>query len=172
MVTKRTTAKKSRFFIRPDGSKIRVAARLADVYRTTLEASLIKASMHRLELFTRTASRLALRVHDLRGAFITYALANGKTETYVSDRTGHGSSVMINRYRRVARTVVESRLGDLIQLGQGLPEVAAATLRADVAAESENSGRKSDVSVLEETRRAEVAEWQTQRIQNPPSLRV
>jgi len=46
-------------------------------------------------------------VHDLRATFITVNLANGRTETWVADRTGHRSSVMIDRYRRAARTWAE-----------------------------------------------------------------
>ncbi len=39
--------------------------------------------------------RLLLRAHDLRGSFVTLALACGKTEAWVTDRTGHKSSAMI-----------------------------------------------------------------------------
>src|SRR6185369_14698881 len=44
---------------------------------------------------------------------------------WVADRTGHKSSVMINRYRRAARTVAELGLGDLRPLDEAIPEVAA-----------------------------------------------
>jgi integrase len=54
---------------------------------------------------------MALRAHDLRASFVTIALANGKTETWVADRTGHRSSQMIARYRRQARTAAELGLG-------------------------------------------------------------
>jgi hypothetical protein len=66
---------------------------------------------------------LALRVHDLRGFFLTYALANVTTETWVMDRTGHTSSVMVNRYRRVARTVAEAGLGSPMPLHAAIPEL-------------------------------------------------
>ena len=52
-------------------------------------------------------------------------LANGKTESWISDRTRHGSSVMINRYRRSARTAAELGLGALAALDSALPELAA-----------------------------------------------
>jgi hypothetical protein len=64
-------------------------------------------------------------VHDLRGTFVTLSLANGKTETWVADRTGHSSSVMINRYRRAARTAAELGSGELKPLHLavvGLPQ--------------------------------------------------
>jgi hypothetical protein len=30
-----------------------------------------------------------VRLHDLRATFITIKLANGRTETWIADRTGH-----------------------------------------------------------------------------------
>src|SRR5690606_39831520 len=77
----------------------------SDLFRADLRA----AGIDRGELFEATKARLAIRVHDLRGTFVTLALANGKTETWVADRTGHRSSTMINRYRRAARTRSEER---------------------------------------------------------------
>jgi hypothetical protein len=49
--------------------------------------------------------------------FVTDALARGMTESWVGDRTGHGSSTMINRYKRQARTWEEAcmpLLGDMM----------------------------------------------------------
>ena len=45
---------------------------------------------------------------------MTVSLANGKTEAWVADRTGHRSSQMINTYRRTARTYAELNLGELV----------------------------------------------------------
>lgn len=84
------------------------------------------AGVKRPELFARSAVRLPIRVHDLRGTFVTLALANGRTETWVADRTGHRSSVMINRYRRTARTAAELGLGELAPLIDAVPELTAA----------------------------------------------
>ena len=57
--------------------------------------------------------RRQMRVHDLRGTLVTVHLANGKSEAWISDRTGHKSSAMINRYKRTARTFAELPTGDL-----------------------------------------------------------
>lgn len=62
--------------------------------------------------------------------FVTYALANGMTETWVADRTGRKSSTMINTYRQTARTVHEAGLGDVAPLDVAIPEVAAASAAA------------------------------------------
>src|SRR5688572_11508983 len=87
-----------------------------------LRADLALAKVERPELAEHSEARLAFRVHDLRGTFVTLSLANGKTETWVADRTGHKSSVMINRYRRTARLASELGVGVLKPLDGAIPE--------------------------------------------------
>ncbi len=82
------------------------------------------AGIDRPELFAQNSARLRLRLHDTRATFVTIGLANGRTETWIADRTGHKSSTMINRYRRAARSVAELNLGDLIPLDIAVPELA------------------------------------------------
>jgi hypothetical protein len=65
--------------------------------------------------------------HDLRSTFVTLALANGKTEAWVMDRTGHTASAMLNRYRRAARFAQELELGGLLPLDEAIPELKPAT---------------------------------------------
>ncbi|MEI9949459.1 MAG: tyrosine-type recombinase/integrase [Pseudomonadota bacterium] len=69
-----------------------------------LRGHLLAAGVDRNELHNTGINRRQLRAHDLRGTFVTLSLANGHTETWVSDRTGHKSSLMIQRYRRAARS--------------------------------------------------------------------
>ncbi len=133
------------FFVQPNGERIRVDG-LAERYRTMLEATLRRADMYRPELFVGGDRRMKVRVHDLRGAFVTYGLANGRTETWVMDRTGHRSSQMVNRYRRVARTVAEADLGDLTPLNEAVPEIAAANLAANAAAKPNLLDERRDVT--------------------------
>jgi len=83
------------------------------------------AGITRPVLFERTATRQPVRLHDSRATFITIALANGRSEAWVQDRTGHKSSLMINLYRRAARTAAELGLGDLRPLNEAVPELAA-----------------------------------------------
>ncbi|MFO0713606.1 MAG: tyrosine-type recombinase/integrase [Sandaracinus sp.] len=89
------------------------------------------AGIDRAELFDRSTARLPVRLQDLRATFITVSLANGKSETWVADRTGHKSSVMINRYRRAARQVAELDLGTLLPLDQAIPELRPAGTASD-----------------------------------------
>ncbi len=69
--------------------------------------------------------RQRIRAHDLRASFITVSLALGKSETWVADRTGHTSSVMLNRYHRKARQVAQLNLGPFLPLHEIIPELAA-----------------------------------------------
>jgi len=92
-----------------------------------LRAALRACGIERAELFpndTERKNRRQLRAHDLRGTFVTLNLANGKTETWIADRTGHKSSAMINEYRRAARTAAELDLGPLDSLVAAIPELA------------------------------------------------
>jgi len=66
----------------------------------------------RAKLFEHSTTRLQVRAHDLRAAFVTTALASGRTETWVADRTGHKSHSMIKRYTRQARTAGDLKRGD------------------------------------------------------------
>ncbi|MCC6902687.1 MAG: site-specific integrase, partial [Polyangiaceae bacterium] len=91
------------------------------------------AGVQRAELFERTEKRRPIRIHDLRATFVTLSLAAGKSEAWVSDRTGHRSSVMINRYRRTARHAAELGLGTLAPLDWALPELAGPAVDAVVA---------------------------------------
>jgi hypothetical protein len=77
----------------------------------------------RPELFTSIPERRQIRLHNLRGTFLTIALANGKSESWISHRTGHRSSAMLNNYKRVARTFEELEAGDLLPLVDALPEL-------------------------------------------------
>jgi hypothetical protein len=130
---------------------------LAKQFRAHLGA----AGIDRAELFERTASRVHIRLHDTRATFVTISLANGRSETWVADRTGHRSSTMINKYRRAARTAEELGLGELARLDAAIPELAASPadsggeggeeLLEDPSEEpppssSEASGRGSDAS--------------------------
>jgi integrase len=151
------------FFMRPDGARIPIDG-LADFYR---EEFLHGADVTRPELFERSKRRIPIRVHDLRGFFVTYALAHGKTETWVMDRTGHKSSTMVNRYRRVARTVAEARLGEPLPLHLAIPEFAAAFTAANAAAKPGRKGESRRRSSRPVTRNGSIAQSVELRTFNP-----
>jgi integrase len=116
-------------------------AQAADRLRRCLES----AGVDRPELFERSSKRNPLRVHDLRASFVTVSLATGRSETWVSDRTGHRSSEMVNVYRRAARTWSEAGLGTFEALDVALEwseeETKTPPLRGGV-----NGGKTSSVT--------------------------
>ena len=78
----------------------------------------------REKLFENNKDRMHLRVHDLRAGFVTLSLANGKSEAWVTQRTGHTTSAMLNRYRRDAEAISELNLGWFTPLYEAVPELA------------------------------------------------
>jgi len=113
----------------------------ATVFR---ERHLKAAVVDRAELYERSKNRMPIRVHDLRATFVTLSLANGRTESWVQDRTGHTSSMMINRYRRTARQAAELGLGTLAPLDQAIPELKELT--PEPPAGGDGGGQKEPVS--------------------------
>jgi integrase len=113
-------AKPSDFmFTDPNGGPLTPGHRPAELLRGALMA----AGVDRHELHHDGTNRKALRARDTRSTFVTLSLANGQTETWVADRTGHASSTMINRYRKRAREAQELHLGELVPLCDAIPEI-------------------------------------------------
>ena len=83
-----------------------------------------------------------------RGAtFVTVSLANGKTEQWVMDRTGHKSSQMVSLYARQARTWSEPNLGALAPMHKLLPEMKDAgdtTSTSPTPSKPRQTGRRSE----------------------------
>lgn len=87
----------SRVFVEHDSDGLDIehlAQRLRDHVR--------KAGVVRHELHERGINRGRLTVHCLRHSFVTRALACGKNEDWVRQRTGHVSNELL-RYREGAR---------------------------------------------------------------------
>jgi integrase len=105
-----------------------------------LRHDLKAAGVEREALYRMTDKRRPMRAHDLRATFITISLANGRTESWVQDRTGHASTLMIARYRRAARTVAELGMGTLAPLATAIPEILGG---AQVGQQSDQNHGKS-----------------------------
>jgi hypothetical protein len=121
---------------------------LAERFRAHLNL----AGVRREELFHRSANRSPIRIHDLRATFVTLALANGRTEAWVCDRTGHRSSQMVNRYRRAARSASELNLGTLASMFRTIPEFSAMVPEASPTSanggETPQTGQENLISQL------------------------
>jgi len=118
----------------PQGDKDRPVnvQHLAGDLRRWLELAGVKRPM----LYARTDNQVPLRAHDLRATFVTLSLALDKSEAWVMQRTGHMSSVMLNRYRRAARTAEELTLGWLLPMHEVIPELAKMGKNTDQPFES------------------------------------
>jgi integrase len=86
-----------------------------------LRRDLWRVGIRRPQLHEKAKGRQRMRAHDLRATFVTISLALGKSETWISDRTGHRSHEMIETYTRKARTW---NLGELGPLHALIPELA------------------------------------------------
>ena len=89
-----------------------------------LRARLIAVGVTRRQIHEKSATRDPYNVHAHRGTFVTVELAQERSESWISDRTGHRSSTMINRYKRQARTAAELGLGRLAPMDRAIPELA------------------------------------------------
>ena len=104
-------------FVDEDGKRL-YAEHMARLFREHLATAGITEA--RPQLLECSAQREPIRAHDQRAAFVTLALAAGKSEAWISDRTGHKSSTMLNRYHRQARMASELELGEAVNLADSL----------------------------------------------------
>jgi integrase len=97
--------------------------RLATALRDDLRA----VGVTRALLFEEDAPNVeALRFHDLRSTFCTWARRAGKSDAWISERTGHElSGDMINRYDRGATTLEDLAYAPFPAIGRAVPELAA-----------------------------------------------
>ena len=124
--------------LRPKAANVFDRARLGSDKRKlagALRDDLRGAGVERPDLFASSDSRMALRVHDLRATFVTLALASGRSEAWVTDRTGHKSSAMVAGYKRQIRMVAELKLGWLEPLDAAVPELCEAAAQTETAGE-------------------------------------
>jgi len=70
--------------------------KLAKLLRDAIQV----AGLEREQLLEESAHQKPIRFHDLRASFITFALANGRSEAWIKERTGHTTSQMIYKYNR------------------------------------------------------------------------
>jgi integrase len=101
------------------------------------------AGVQRRELHAVTSERRPIRVHDLRGSFVTIALSHGANEDWVMRRTGHTTSAMLGKYRRQIEHAREIDLGWYGDFGKAL----SGELRAGIEGVARGVARKVKTSV-------------------------
>lgn len=96
--------------------------KMAGLLRRDLQA----AGVTRPALFETSDGRHALRVHDLRASFVTLHLALGRSQAWISSRTGHLSWQTMKLYERPAREAADLELGPPAAFWSSVPECRAA----------------------------------------------
>ncbi len=81
------------------------------------------AGVERAALYHRAKNAEPLRFHDLRATFVTWAKRDGKGDGCISDRTGHLTPEMIERYSRAARTLADLKINPFPDLTGEIPEL-------------------------------------------------
>jgi len=72
-----------------------------------LRADLKAVGVTREVLFSEAQTVEPLRFHDTRATFVTWAKRAGKSDAWISERTGHLTKAMIERYTRPAQTLAD-----------------------------------------------------------------
>ena len=80
------------------------------------------AGVLRARLSDRGVNTLPFGTHAFRHSFTTRCLANGKTDDWVRQRTGHTTDQLMT-YREQAKSLEELSLGELTPLNEVLPEM-------------------------------------------------
>ena len=82
-------------------------------------------------------------------------------------------SQMLSKYRRQFESAAELNLGRLHPLAEAVPELAVLTAEArKCVSKAQQGARRGNSNTRKARYKAEVAEWQTRRTQNPLSARV
>ena len=118
---------------------------------TTLRDDLRLAGVTRSILFEDEAENVqALRFHDLRATFCTWARRAGKSDAWISERTGQEvTGAMIARYDRGAQTLEDLRYAPFPDISAAIPELENATrkqARLHTRLHTESAGTKLETS--------------------------
>lgn len=96
-----------------------------DAEAETLRMDLDCAGVTREILFTKSEQIVPLRFHDLRATFVTWARRAGKGDGWISDRTGHITKKIMERYNRAARSLADLKIDPFPDIAEAIPELAA-----------------------------------------------
>lgn len=91
----------------------------------TLRAHMILAGNDRHALHTTEGRRRQLRAHDTRATFVVNAKRCGRNEEWIKERTGHTTSLMIEKYNRLLSVAEKKGWAPLGRLDDALGIEAA-----------------------------------------------
>ena len=162
------TAPSDPVFVTMDGK--RITERLAaHTFREQLQRAGITRET-RADLFPEGAElkrRRRVRVHDVRGLFVTASLAQGKSDTWVRERTRHLTPGMLDVYRRNVPHF--KQFGPLPTMLEAVPELAAAFAAIERGYSEKFAESAGELSAEDCTRFRRKDSNLDKRIQNPLS---
>jgi hypothetical protein len=95
--------------------------------KKALQADLKASGVTRAILFSTAKTVEAIRFHDGRATFATWAKRAGKEPAWIKDRTGWSpTSEMIDRYTRMAGTLADLNYRPFPDVTRAIPELAEA----------------------------------------------
>jgi integrase len=87
-----------------------------------LRADLQAAGVTRAVLFSEARNVERLRFHDARATFVSWALRAGRGIGWITDRTGHLTEEMVQRYSRAARTLADLEYQAFPDIADAIPK--------------------------------------------------
>jgi hypothetical protein len=113
-----------------------------------LRADLKKAGVTRAILFEDEAENVEpLRFHDLRSTFCSWARRAGKSDAWISERTGHDlDGKMISRYDRGAQTLADLDYAPFPDIARAVPELVEIRARLHTRLHTDEEAQKVEAS--------------------------
>lgn len=138
---------------------------------TALRADLKAVGVTRELLFEEEAPNVELlRFHDLRSTFCTWARREGKSDVWISERTGHDvSGGMISRYDRGAQTLADLGYQPFADITGAFPDLPA--LAKPLAKDDEKGPGNPDVESPKTAGNSDISEVVGARGFEPPTPR-
>lgn len=114
------------FLGRPDGDELVIQD--LQIKRNheakALRDDLRAAGVTRALLFSKSDKVEPLRFHDLRATFVTWAKRAGKSDGWITDRTGQITPEIMRRYARAARVLEDLRYEPFPDISTAVPELS------------------------------------------------
>ncbi len=100
-------------------------------YAERLRADLLKAGVTRADLFNSDDGYPRLKGHDLRAGYVIYSRESGDSDKHISQRTGHTTKAMIDKYDQASAILADSGCVELPPVDEMIPEIKEALAKLD-----------------------------------------
>lgn len=100
-------------------------------YGEVLRADLQRAGVTREDLYSAEDGYARLKGHDLRAGYVIYSRESGASDDHISQRTGHTTKAMIDKYDQAAAVLKDSGCVELPPVDQMIPEIREVLAQLD-----------------------------------------